>query len=388
MAEWAGGKTGNGKPGGAFESISAIDLAAHAGKAALSRADVDVDSIDAVVFGNALQTSADALYGARHVGLKVGLPQVTPALTVNRLCGSGIESVVQAWRLIQTGEAQRVLAGGMENLSQAPFVVRGARTGIKLGQGQLEDMLMASLMDTYAKCYMAHTAENLARDFAISREEQDRYALRSFQCAEKAIAGGIFDDEIEPVELPGKRGESVRIAHDDHFVPNCTLEGLAALRPAFGRDGFVTAGNASGIVDGAAAVVVVAESELNGATPLARVVAHAVVGVEPSRMGIGPVPAIRAVLERAQLKLDDIDRFEINEAFAAQYLAVEKQLGLDRERVNVHGGAIAIGHPLAATGTRLLLTLAHELRRCGGRYGIASACIGGGQGIAMLIEKA
>ena len=388
MAEWAGGKTGNGKAGGAFESISAIDLAAHAGKAALARADVDVDSIDAVVFGNALQTSADAIYGARHVGLKVGLPQATPALTVNRLCGSGIESVVQAWRLIQTGEAQRVLAGGMENLSQAPFVVRGARTGIKLGQGQLEDMLMASLMDTYAKCYMAHTAENLARDLSISREEQDRYALRSFQCAEKAIAGGIFDDEIEPVELPSKRGESVRIAHDDHFFPNCTLEGLAALRPAFGRDGFVTAGNASGIVDGAAAVVVVAESTLNGATPLARVAAHAVVGVEPSRMGIGPVPAIRALLERAKLKLDDIDRFEINEAFAAQYLAVEKQLGLDRERVNVHGGAIAIGHPLAATGTRLLLTLAHELRRCGGRYGIASACIGGGQGIAMLLERA
>jgi acetyl-CoA acetyltransferase family protein len=388
MAEWSGGKTGTGKPGGAFDAISAIDLGAHAARAAMQRAQLDPESIDHVIVGNALQTSADAIYGARHVALKAGVPLDKPALTINRLCGSGIESVVQAARLIRCGEAKRVLAGGMENLSQSPFVIRGARKGIKLGQGQLEDALMASLMDSYSKCYMAVTAENLARDHEISREAQDEFALRSFQRAEKAIESGVFAEEVVPVEISAGRGETVLFEHDDHFFPNCTIEGLSKLRPAFGKDGFVTAGNASGVVDGAAMLVVVGEDQLNGAEPLARVVGQAVVGVEPSRMGIGPVPAIRAVLASAGLSLDDVGRFEINEAFAAQYLAVEKELGLDRERVNVNGGAIAIGHPLGATGTRLLLTLGHELRRSGERYGIASACIGGGQGIAMLIERA
>lgn len=388
MAEWAGGKTGTGQPGGALEGLTALELGAHAAQAALERTSTPAAQIDHTIMGNALQTSADALYGARHVALRAGVPQEKPALTVNRLCGSGIEAVAQASQLIRLGDARTVLAGGMENLSQAPFVVRGARKGIRFGQGQLEDSLMASLMDTYSKCYMAVTAENLARDHSLSREAQDEYALRSFNRAEAAIQAGIFAEEIAPVELPGRRGETTLVEHDDHFFPNCTLDGLARLRPAFGRDGFVTAGNASGIVDGACAVVVAAESELDGREPLARVVAHAVVGVDPSRMGIGPVPAIRAVLDKAGVSLEDVDRFEINEAFAAQYLAVEKELGLDRDKVNVNGGAIAIGHPLGATGTRLLLTLGLELKRQGLRYGVASACIGGGQGIAMLIERA
>jgi acetyl-CoA acyltransferase 2 len=389
MAEWAGGKTGEGKPGGGLAGISAIDLGAHAAKAALEKSQVKAEAIDEVIFGNALQTSPDAIYGARHVGLKAGVPKERPALTVNRLCGSGIEAIVQAQYRIQLGHSKIVLAGGMENLSQAPFVVRGARQGLKLGQGQLEDYLMASLMDSYSKCYMAVTAENLAREYSISREDQDAYALRSFRAAEKAISSGIFAEEVAPVEVPLGRSKSMSFQHDDHFFPSCTLEGLSKLRPAFAKDGFVTAGNASGLVDGAAALVVAGENTVASGhpDPLARIVAHAVVGVEPSRMGIGPVPAIKAVLEQAKLSLNQVDRFEINEAFAAQYLAVETELKLDRDKVNVNGGAIAIGHPLAATGTRLLLTLALELRRQQLRFGVASACIGGGQGIAMLIEN-
>jgi acetyl-CoA C-acetyltransferase/acetyl-CoA acyltransferase 2 len=389
MAEWAGGKTGTGRPGGAFHDLSALDLGALAAREALRRTQTAPEEIDHVVVGNALQTSPDAIYGARHVGLKAGVPQDRPALTVNRLCGSGIEAVVQAEHLIQRGEAHKVLAGGMESMSQAPFVVRGARRGFKMGDFQLEDSLLASLMDTYSHCYMAHTAENLARDHDIAREAQDEFALRSFQRAEKAIETGLFADEVMPVELKDRKGNVTLFEHDDHFFPNCTLEGLSKLRPAFGKDGFVTAGNASGVVDGAAMVVVVGEKDIPpGATPLARVVAHSVVGVDPTRMGIGPVPAIRAVLDKAKLSLDDVDRFEINEAFSAQYLAVEKELGLDRDKVNVNGGAIAIGHPLGATGTRLLLTLALELKRSRGKWGVASACIGGGQGIAMVIESA
>ncbi len=388
MAEWAGGKTGTGKPGGAFHDLSAIDLGAHAARAALERTGVPADRIEHTICGNALQTSADALYGARHVALKAGVPEDRPALTVNRLCGSGIEAVVQADHLIRLGEIGTALAGGMENLSQAPFVVRGARKGLRFGQGNLEDSLMTSLHDTVSKCYMAHTAENLARDYEITRDAQDEFALRSFQRAEKAIADGLFAEEVQPVELKGRRGDVTVFEHDDHFFPNASLEGLSKLRPAFGKDGFVTAGNASGMVDGAAMLVVCGEASLpDGAAPLARVVAHATVGVDPSRMGIGPVPAIRAALDKAGLSLDQIDRFEINEAFAAQYLAVEKALELDRDKVNVNGGAIALGHPLGATGARLLLTLGLELRRSKSKYGVASACIGGGQGIAMILES-
>ena len=388
MAEWVGGKRGDGLPGGALASVSAIDLGAVAARAALERAGIDPKQIDHVVMGNAMQTSGDAIYGARHVALKAGLPIEVPALTVNRLCGSGLQSVASAAQMLQTGEATWVLAGGMENMSQAPHVIRGARAGLRLGEGKLEDALMVALLDTHCGLYMAQTSDNLARRHAISREDMDAYALRSQKAAAAARARGVFKDEIVPVDAPQGR-KTIRIEEDDHLRPDTTLEGLAALKPSFGKDGFVTAGNASGIVDGAAALVVAHEDEARrrGLRPLARVVSWAVVGVPPEIMGIGPVPASRKALEGAGLSLRDMDLVEVNEAFAGQYLAVEKELGLDRERTNVNGGAIALGHPLAATGTRLLLTLVHELRRRGATYGLATACIGGGQGVAMIIKR-
>ena len=373
---------------GAFAGLAETELGAIAARAALQRTGVAPSEIDHVVFGNALQTSSNAIYGARHVGLKAGVPIEVPALTVNRLCGSGLQSIVSAAQLIQLEEADTVLAGGMENMSQAPHVIRGLRRGLRLGDAKLEDMLMVALMDEYSGCDMAGTADNLARELSISRKEQDLYALRSQKASADAFRSGKFKEEIVPVEVKGKKG-STMFAEDDHRRPDSTLEGLAALPAAFSKDGFVTAGNASGIVDGGAAVVVASaeEARSRGRRPLGRVVAWSTVGVEPRIMGIGPVPAIRAVTEKAGVAIADIDLFEINEAFAAQYLAVEKTLGLDRERVNVNGGAIALGHPLGATGTRLALTLLLELRRRKARYGIASACIGGGQGIAMLLES-
>ncbi|MCA9284445.1 MAG: acetyl-CoA C-acetyltransferase [Phycisphaerales bacterium] len=390
MAEWEGGKRGDGKPGGLFRAVSALDLGAIATRGALARTGLTPDRVDHVVMGNALQTSGDALYGARHVALRAGCSISTPALTVNRLCGSGIQALVSASYLLLHDEARIVVAGGMENLSQAPHVIRGLRSGHKMGDTVLEDTLMVSLLDTTCNLLMAHTAEKLARRFGIEREEQDRFALLSQQRAAKALADGVFAEEIVPVEVSAGRGQKVSVDTDDHLKPDTTLEGLARLQPAFSRDGFVTPGNASGIVDGAAALVLATEAQVrrSGQTPLARIRAWASVGVDPSEMGIGPAPAIRTVLDRAGLQLDQIDRFEINEAFAGQYLAVEKDLGLDRDKVNVNGGAIALGHPLGATGARLVLTLVHELRRSGGRLGIASACIGGGQGIAILIENA
>ena len=373
---------------GALKDVSALDLGAAAARAALQKTGVSPDWVDEVVFGNVLQTSADAHYGARHVALKAGLPIETPALTVNRLCGSGLQAVITGAQQIQLGEAEMVLAGGTESLSQAPHVIRGLRSGLRLGQGQLEDSLYTCLLDTMCGLYMAQTAEKCARHYGISREEQDAYALRSQQCAADAWAAGRFADEVAPIEVPGRKG-TARVERDDHVRADASLEALAKLPAAFSKDGCVTAGNASGIVDGAAAVVVAsAESaRARGVTPLARVVSWAAVGVEPSLMGLGPVPAIRKLLQRTGLALADIDLFEINEAFAAQYLSVERELKLDRERVNVNGGAIALGHPLGMSGTRLLLTLALELRRRGKRRGIASACIGGGQGIAMLVES-
>lgn len=387
MAEWVGGRRGDGEPGGALKDMSALDLGAVAARGALAKSRVPADRIDHVVMGNALQTSGDAIYGARHVGLKAGVPIKAPALTVNRLCGSGIQSVINAAHIIGDGDAY-VLAGGMESMSQAPHVIRGARSGFKLGQGQLEDSLLVALKDSYCGLLMAQTAEKLAKRMGISRDDQDAYALRSTHLGEKAATSGVFADEIVPVEI--KRGPKVTsIDKDDHFFVKATLDGLAKLKPAFGEDGTVTAGNASGMVDGAACLVVASAAAANrdGLKPLAEIVAWHVVGVEPSEMGIGPAPAIRGLLEKTGMSLSAIDLFEINEAFAAQYLAVEKDLGLDRDKVNVNGGAIALGHPLGATGTRLLLTLALELGRRRKSYGIASACIGGGQGIAMLIQR-
>jgi acetyl-CoA acetyltransferase family protein len=383
-----GKRTPMGEYVGALKDISAIELGAIAARGALETTGVAADEIDHTIFGNALQTSGDAIYGARHVALKAGVPFDRPALTVNRLCGSGIQSIVSGAQMIQLGEANTCLVGGMESMSQAPHVIRGARSGFALGQGKLEDSLMVALLDTYCNTPMAGTAENLARKFEIQRDDQDKYALRSQQAAKRALGAGFFAEEIVPVEIKTRKGTTL-FEQDEHLRPETTLEGLAKLRPAFSKDGFVTAGNASGIVDGAAALIIADEDYVKSKnlTPIGRIVSWAYAGVEPEIMGIGPVPATRQALEKAGLKLSDMDLIEVNEAFAAQYLAVEQELGLDREITNVNGGAIALGHPLGATGTRLVLTLLHELRRRGGHYGLATACIGGGQGIAIICER-
>jgi len=383
-----GKRTAMGEYVGALKDLSAIDLGAIAAKGALDATGVAAEEIDHTVIGNALQTSGDAIYGARHVALKAGVPFERPALTVNRLCGSSIQSIISGAQMIQLGEAQTALVGGMESMSQAPHVIRGARSGFPLGGGKLEDSLMVALLDTYCNTPMAGTAENLARKFEITREEQDEYAFRSQQEAKRAQDAGFFAEEIVPVEIKSRKSTAVFDA-DDHLRPETTLEGLAKLRAAFAQDGFVTAGNASGIVDGAAALIICGEDYVKrrDAKPMGRIVSWAYAGVEPEIMGIGPVPATRQALDRAGLKLSDIDLVEVNEAFAAQYLAVEKELGLDRCRTNVNGGAIALGHPLGATGTRLVITLLHELERRSVRYGLATACIGGGQGIAMIAER-
>jgi acetyl-CoA acyltransferase 2 len=372
---------------GALKDLSAIELGAIATRGALARSGVAADAIDHVVFGNVQQSSTDAHYGARHVGLRAGLPIEVPALTVNRLCGSGIQAVVSGAQQILLYEAGIVVAGGMESMSQVPHVIRGLRSGLRLGQGKLEDWLWEGLNDPYAGCSMAITAENCAAKYDITREQADRYALRSQQRAHAAWTSGVMAEEVVPVEVKSRKGVTV-IDRDDHLRPETTLAGLAALPTVFKKDGVVTAGNASGIVDGAAALVIAsgAAAKARGVTPLARIVSWAAVGVEPTLMGMGPAPAIRKALERAGLSLAQLDLVEINEAFAPQYLACEKELGLDPERSNVNGGAIALGHPLGASGARLLLTLALELRRRNKTYGVASACIGGGQGIAMIIE--
>ena len=372
---------------GALKDVSALELGAIASRAALERCRVQPDWIDHAVFGNALQTSADAIYGARHVALKAGVPVTVPALTVNRLCGSGIQSAVSGAQMIQLGEADLVLAGGVESMSQAPHVIRGLRTGLRLGQGKLEDYLWEALLDTHGGCTMAGTAENCAAKYGVTRDEQDRYALRSQQLAARAWTEGRLAEEVVPVEIRTRKGTEL-FAKDDHLRPDTTLEGLAKLPAAFSKTGTVTAGNASGIVDGGAALVLASEEAVrrHGLSPLGRLTAWAATGVEPALMGMGPASATRKVLARAGLSLGDLDLIEVNEAFAAQYLAVEHELGLDRDKVNVNGGAIALGHPLGMTGTRLLLTLLLELRRRGKARGLATACIGGGQGIAAIVE--
>ena len=372
---------------GKLKDLSALELGAIASRAALERTGVKPEAVDHVVFGNVLQTSSDAVYGARHVGLKAGLPVEVPALTVNRLCGSGIQAAVSGGQLILLGEADVVLTGGMESMSQAPHVIRGLRSGLRLGQGQLEDTLWSALLDTHCGCTMAGTAENCATKYGISREAQDEYAIRSQQLADKAWKEGRLKDEVVPVELKSRKGVEL-FAQDDHMRPDTTMEALAKLPAAFSKNGCVTAGNASGIVDGGAALLLASEAGVkkHGLTPLARLAHWAYIGVEPTLMGMGPAPATRLVLKKAGLSLDDIDLIEVNEAFAAQYLAVEKELGLDRDRVNVNGGAIALGHPLGMTGTRILLSLTLELRRRGLKRGLATACIGGGQGIAAIVE--
>ena len=387
----SGARTPFGRYCGKLKDFTAQELGAIAAKCAIQRAGVEPSEFDHAVFGNAQQTSGDALYGARHVALRAGLPIATPALTVNRLCGSGMQSIINAAQMIQLGEASTVIAGGMEAMSQAPFVIRG-RDGFSLAPGgKLEDSLMVALLDSYCGLYMANTAELYGEQLGITRQMQDELALRSQRCADAAYKEGRLQEELVPVQLRNSKGEPTdeTLSEDDHRRPQTTMEGLAKLKPAFGKNGTVTAGNASGIVDGAAAVVLMSleETSKRGMKPLGRIVSWGIAGVEPKLMGRGPVPATKIALQKAGMTLEHIDLIEVNEAFAAQYLAVEKELGLDRDKVNVNGGAIALGHPLGATGTRLVITLLYELRRRKKKYGLATACIGGGQGIAMIVES-
>ncbi len=383
----AGVRTAFGAFGGSLKDLSATDLGVVVAKAALDRSGFQPDEIDHVVFGNALQTSGDAIYCARHVGLKAGLPDTTPAVTVNRLCGSGFESIIQATRQILTGESEVVLAGGTESMSQAPHTIRGARWGIPLGQSKMGDYLWESLYDPYAGFSMAETAENLADKYSLSREEVDDYAYQSQRRTKAAREGGRFADEIVPVEILRKK-ERIAFDTDEHPRPQTTPEILAKLPPYFKKDGVVTAGNASGIVDGSAAVIVTTRdrAEKAGAPVLGRLLGWGIAGCDPKIMGIGPAPSTRKALGDVGLSLDELDLYEVNEAFAPQTVAVMKELGLDHEKLNVNGGAIAIGHPLAATGTRCTITLLYELKRRGGGKGFASACIGGGQGATVVVE--
>ncbi|HEY9719083.1 MAG TPA: thiolase family protein [Trichormus sp.] len=381
-----GARTPFGAFGGGLASQSATDLAVVAAKEAIARSGVDPDRIDEVVMGNVLQTSKDAIYLARHVALRSGMPEKVPGLVQNLLCGSGVQSVATAAMLIDAGQADIVLAGGTDSLSQTPYISWGMRWGGRMGMGQMWDGL--DIRDTVPDASMGETAENLQAKYKISRQEQDEFAVQSQTKAKAAQDAGRLAEEIVPVEVPDKKAKKT-ISKDEHMRPETTVEGLSQLRPAFKKDGSVTAGNACGIVDGAAAVIVTksATAEKLGLHPIARVVSWAVTGVPPEIMGIGPVPAIPMALAKAGLKLEQMDLIEINEAFAAQYLACEKELKLDRDKVNVNGGAIALGHPFGATGTRLLLSLSMELQRRKARYGIVSLCIGGGMGIAMVLER-
>ena len=381
-----GARTPFGSFGGSFKDTSATQLGTIAARGALERSRFAPEEIEEVYFGNVIQTHTDAVYLARHVGLQAGVPQEAPALTLNRLCGSGLQAMISGAQSMMLGEASAVLAGGAENMSQAPYVVRGARWGLRLGNSGFQDYLVEALTDPYCGCDMANTAENLAEQYEITRDDVDAYALQSQQRTALAQKNGYFEAEIIPVEVKTRKA-TVTVDRDEHPRPDTTAAALARLSPVFRKDGVVTAGNASGMVDGAAAVVMATDRGLAGRSPIGRLVSWGVVGVDPSVMGIGPAHAIPAALAKAGLSLEDLAVIEINEAFSAQYLAVEKDLKLDRDRVNVNGGAIAIGHPLGASGTRLGLTLLYEVRRRGERYGVASACIGGGQGIAVIFES-
>lgn len=383
----AGARTPFGSFGGSFVDVDAEELGLAAARGALEKAGVEPEQVDNVVMGNVIQSYNGAPYLARHVALRAGVPIETPALTVNRLCGSGMQAVVSGVQSIMLGESEIGLVGGAENMSQSPHVVRGARWGMRMGDGVLADTLTETLTDRYCGIGMGITAENLAEKYGITREDQDRFALASQRRAVEAAKSGKLAEEIVPVEKKGRKG-TVRVIEDEHIRPETTLETLAGLKPVFKRDGTVTAGNASGINDGAACLVIASDGAVNryGLKPMGRVVGWGVAGVDPTIMGIGPAPASRLALKRSDLSLTQIDLVEINEAFAAQVLAVEKELDLNREILNVNGGAIALGHPVGASGARILLTLLHELKRRNKKYGLASLCIGGGQGIAMVVE--
>ncbi|MFL2951971.1 MAG: thiolase family protein [Candidatus Thalassarchaeaceae archaeon] len=395
FCEWLGGKRGDGGPGGRLSSVSAEELGTIAIKGAMENSGTNPNSVEHVVMGHALQTSGQAIFGARHAGLRAGIPQEVPMLTLNRLCGSGAQSIISATQMIMLGEAEVVVAGGMENLSQAPHVLRGMRGSYKLGRPpsageeipqDMEDYLFTNLVDGVSGMFMAQTSDELCRRKGVVREEADEYAAMSHQRTESSVSSGIWQDEVVSVETPDG---VIDHSHEDHVVLGTTIDTLSGLRTHFGPDSLVTAGNASGVVDGAAAVVVKSASraEADGDEPLARIVSWGIVGLEPSIMAYGPVPSSQKAIQNAGLTVSEIDLWEINEAFAGQAVACIKDLGIDYDRVNVNGGAVGLGHPLAATGTRLVLTLSHQLKRAGGRFGVATACIGGGQGIAVVVES-
>ncbi|MFD1039820.1 acetyl-CoA C-acetyltransferase [Virgibacillus byunsanensis] len=384
-----GARTAFTKFGGSFANTGATQLGKATAVEALNRSKVNPEQVDHVIYGNVIHTGRNASYVSRHIGLLSGIPQEIPALTLNRLCGSGMQAAVTAVQHILVGDANIVLAGGTENMSQSPYSNFKQRFGgSKMGDLAFEDMLLATLNDEYTGMGMGMTAEKLAEKYDISREEQDQLSIESHNSAKKAFITNIFEEEIVPVEVK-KKIDSVLVKEDEHIKPNATLESMSKLRPSFVKGGSVTAGNSSGINDGAASMIIASNKAVteNSLKPVARIVSWAVAGVDPTIMGVGPVPAIRKALDHANLTLDDMDLVEVNEAFAAQYLAVEKELGLDREKTNVHGGAIALGHPVGASGARILLSSSYELRRRNGRFAVASLCIGGGQGIAMVIEN-
>ena len=394
FCEWSGGKRGDGEAGGLLRNVSALKLGTEAIKGALENSNTPATKVDHVVMGYALQTCDQAIFGARHAGLSAGIPEEVPMLTLSRICGSGIQAIISGAQMIQLGEANTVVAGGMENLSQAPHILRDMRDTYRLGRPpkageeltkDMEDYLFTNLLDGMCGSFMAQTSDELCRRKGITREETDAFAALSHTRTAASIDSGKWAKEIVAID----NGERM-VTHEDedHVVRGTTPETLSELRTAFGEDSLVTAGNASGVVDGAAVVVIKSKSQAedDGDKALARIVSWGIVGLEPAIMAYGPVPSSRLALEKAGLEVDDIDRWEINEAFAGQAVACIKDLGLDIEKVNVNGGAVGIGHPLAATGSRLVLTLAHELRRSNGRYGVATACIGGGQGIAIVIE--
>lgn len=382
-----GARTPFGTFGGALKDVEPTTLGITASKEAIKRSGIEAAEIDNTVVGNVIHGTKTAAYVGRHISLGAGVPIETPALTVNRLCGSGLQAVVNVGQSIRLGESEAGLAVGTETMSMAPFMLRGSRFGTGMKSPDLVDMLWASLTDEYCGCGMGVTAENLAAKYNISREEQDQFALLSQQRAAAARREGKLAEEIVPVEIQTKKG-IILVDQDEHIRENTTFEALAKLRPSFKKDGTVTAGNASGINDGAGAIVLASEGfvEKKGAKPLARIISWGVAGVPPEIMGIGPVPAIQVALKRANMSIQDIDLFEVNEAFASQYIAVEKELGLDRSISNVNGGAIALGHPVGGSGVRILYSLILELKRRNKKYGVASLCIGGGQGIAAVVE--
>lgn len=381
-----GARTAFAEFGGSFRDVSAIDLGAASVREAMIRSKVDPEEVDQVVMGNVIQSSPDAVFVGRHVGLKAGIPNHVPGLTINRLCGSGLQAIITAAQSIMVGDSQLAVAGGTENMSQIPHVIRGARWGIPLGQAPMADYLWEALYDPYGDCTMAITAENIAAKYSITREMTDAHAVRSHERALAAIEKGYLAEEIVPVSIKTRKGETV-IGKDEHVRPT-TYKGLSKLSARFVKDGVVTPGNASGLVDGAASVVLASSeyAERRNLKPIARLVSWGITGVEPKYMGIGPVSAIQQALSKADMTVQDLDLIEINEAFAAQYLGCQKLLDFDPEIGNVNGGAVALGHPLAASGTRITLSMIYELRRRGKKYGASSLCIGGGQGIAAIWE--